>query len=95
MDIFLALSVRQLIGQPQIQQRFSVSLAIMETGTGREGKQAHMLLTYKLTHIDLETTRTEANVPTEQGTTSQGETSAGQHGKEGHTSFSHLSICLS
>ena len=58
----------------------------METSTERKGKQAHMLLTYKLTHINLETARTEANVPTEQGATSQGETSVDQQGKEVHTS---------
>ena len=68
----------------------------METSMGRKGRQAHIILTYDLAHINLETTRTEASVPAEQGTTSQLETGVGPQGKGGSTSlFRQLPLCSS
>ena len=74
--------MRRLLGEEQIQQTFSVTLATMDKG---KGTQAHMLLNCDLAYTTLETARAEANVPKESGTTSQGETGIGQQGKEGHT----------
>lgn len=70
----------------------SRDLTKMEANTGNKGSQATILLTYDLAHINQETVRTRANVPTELGTSSQVEAGVSQRGNAVHQSFTSSSL---